>query len=336
MTSSEDDIFIIQLEDSRDFQTCFEVEKSGSLNTAFIQYSKVKGLSLDSMQFTYKGKTINPDESAASLGMSNDDNTIQVALIGQALTKETIAQACTTGSISTAIDLLSENNEFCQQPLSWFDSDGQELSTPPIFIAIDYGHAELVAKMLPLHKDILNTLKNDDDAYTPLQWASWTGNLDIVKLFVEEGGVNADEEALSLAREHDHNEVAEFLLKHVNLYSGLEGHVEIMEKACREGDVNKVRKLLEEVDIETWKDPDGKYLAYSPIHLAMRHGHMDLIQLFAEKGMEVDMTVAMPDALPKSKVTEVSVGAELLDEFQKDRKKAEAYVMGLDAEQKKS
>ena len=106
--------------------------------------------------------------------MSDGDNTIHVSLTGHALTKDTIAQACTTGSTSSAVDLLSANKEMCREPLSWFDSDGQELSTPPIFICIDYGHSELVAKLLPLHKDILNTLKDGDGDYSPLQWASWT------------------------------------------------------------------------------------------------------------------------------------------------------------------
>ncbi|KAL7542510.1 hypothetical protein ACHAXR_011844, partial [Thalassiosira sp. AJA248-18] len=206
-----------------------------------------------------------------------------------------IAQACTTGSISTAIDLLSENKELCQESLNWFDFDGQELNTPSIFIAIDYGHVELVAKMLPLHKDILNTLKDGDGDYSALQWASWTGQLDIVKLLVEKGGASADEEALSLAREYDHHAVVEFLRKRVDLYSGLEGDADaIMEKACREGDANMVRKLFEEenYNIDKFKDDDGKYFAFSPMYLAVKNGHIDVIQLLAEKGVQVDQGAA--------------------------------------------
>ena len=114
------------------------------------------------------------------------------------------------------------------------------------------------------------------------------GNLDIVKLLIEEGGAAADDEALSLAREHDHADVAEVILRHVDLYSGLADETEIMEKACREGDAAKVRELLETVDIDQWKDGDGKYLAFSPVHLAMTHGHIELINLFAERGMTVE------------------------------------------------
>lgn len=299
MASSDDGNFTLQLEDSRDVQMHFEVEKSAKLEAVFDQYSKFKAISRDSLQFTYKGETINSDESPASLEMNDDDNAIRVSLVGIALTKEKIVQALTSGAICVAIDLLSRNNELCVQPLAWFDSDGDEFSTPPIFIAIDYGHVELVAKMLPLHEEgILDKIRNGDD-YSPLQWASWTGNLDIVKLLIEKGGAVTDEEALSLAREENHDEVVEFLLKHVDLYLGLEGDTDaIMEKACREGDISKVRTLLEEerVDIEKWKDDDGNFLAFSPIHLAVKHGHLDLIQLFAEKGMQVDMGIALPNA----------------------------------------
>jgi ankyrin repeat protein len=218
-----------------------------------------------------------------------------------------------------AVDLLSQDEDLCTQPLSWYDSDGLELSTPPIFICIDYGHAELLANLMLLHNtDILDTLKGGDGNYSALQWASWTvcfmlvrklsissnhlnsrhrfssstkGNLEIVKILVEEGRANVDDEALSLAREYHHNEVAEYLLEHIDLYSGLEGDSDaIMEKACREGDLNRVQKLLdvENYNIDKWKDVDGKCLALSPLHLAVKNCHVNLIQLFAERGVQVE------------------------------------------------
>jgi ankyrin repeat protein len=230
--------------------------------------------------------------------MSEEDNTIQVSLVGLALTKETIVQACTSGDTSSAVDLLTKNKDLCSEQLIWFDSDGQELSTPPMFICIDYGHTETVEKLLPSHKDILNTLKDGDGDYSLVGWASFAGKLDIVKMLVE-AGAKADEEALSLAREENHNQVAEYLLKQVDLYADLEGDSDaIMEKACREGDSSKVRELLEEgnYNINKWKDDDGKYLAFSPMFLAVKNGHMEVIQLFAEKGMNMEDLDAIPEA----------------------------------------
>ena len=253
---------------------------------------------VDSLQFTYKDKVIQPEDTPASLNMNSDDTTIQVSLTGDALTKEQIANACTSGSISTAIDLLSKNKEICNQSITWFDLEGQELSSPPLFICIDYGHVELVEKLLPLHEDILSTLTGGDGDYTALQWASWTGHLEIVKLLIEKGKAKADEEAISLAREDEHNEVVDYLLKYVDIYASLDGDAdEIMTKACREGDSKKVRQLLEEenYDIEKWKDDEGKYLAFSPMYLAVKNGHMEVIQVFSEKGVTIQDLDVVPE-----------------------------------------
>ena len=62
--------------------------------------------------------------------------------------KEQIVQACTSNSISTVITLLSSQHDddttiLLNEPMSWFDSDGMEQITPPLFIAIDYGHVDL-------------------------------------------------------------------------------------------------------------------------------------------------------------------------------------------------
>jgi hypothetical protein len=139
---------------------------------------------VDSLEFTFKNKILKSDDTPAGLGMSEDENTIQVSIIGhlpdavvldRIATKEAIVQACTAGSTHMVVDLLSQNEDLCNQQLRWIDSDGLELSTPPIFICIDYGHAELVGNLLLLHNsDLLNKLKGGDGDYSPLQWASWS------------------------------------------------------------------------------------------------------------------------------------------------------------------
>lgn len=140
------------------------------------------------------------------------------------------------------------------------------------------------------------TCHSSDHLHHPV--GSPKGNLDIVKLLVEKGGAKVEEEALSLAREHDHSEVAEYLLDKVDLYSSLEGDNDaIMEKACREGDLGMVKKMLEEegCNLDKWKDEEGKFLAFSPIHLAAKNGHLDLIQYFAEQGIQVDLMDTIPE-----------------------------------------
>ena len=92
--------------------------------------------------------------------------------------KQTIVQACISNSISTVIDILSNNKELCTEQLSWYDSSGEGdemMNTPLIFICIDYRHVELTEKLLQLHysADMLNTLVGGDGEYTSLQWASY-------------------------------------------------------------------------------------------------------------------------------------------------------------------
>eukprot|EP01082_Thalassiosira_pseudonana_P012612 g11442.t1 g11442 contig5:867359-868112(+) len=145
----------------------------------------------------------------------------------------------------TIHSILSQSPTLATQPIQWTDSDSQQLTTPPIFIAVDYGHVDLVKELLPYYEKNMDVESKEEGGYTVLQWASWVGGLEIVKLLVE-GGATADEEALSLAREHNHTAVAEYLLQHINLYSDLSNDDldAIMDKACREGDAAKVRQLL--------------------------------------------------------------------------------------------
>ena len=304
---------------------------------------------VDDLVFTFRDVTVRHDDTPAGLGMSVDENIIRVVssivpneaevprrdatttTTTTTTEEDEIVRACVDGRAHDVVDLLSRDNSMsCSQSLRWRDNDGLELFTPPIFICIDYGHAECVANLLLLHDgNVLDGFRGGDGNYTALQWASWTvrllvsmncvfsekgccrfyfsfpsssnhflvwrpskGNLEIVKILVEEGRAKVDDEALYLAREYDHVEVVQYLLDHMNPYSGLEGDVDaVMERACREGDLNMVRELLnvEGYDIERWVDRDtGMCLAPSPLHLAVRNCHVDLIQFFAEMGVRVE------------------------------------------------
>lgn len=216
----------------------------------------------------------------------NDNSSSSVAL----------SEACVKGSIDQTLDLIKEAESLetiCSTPIAWTDKDGQELKSPPIFIAIDYGHLELVRALLPYHQPpLIDTIMDGDGEYSALTWASFAGHLDIVKLLVEEGKAKVDDEPLSLAREYEHKEIADYLVRLADLYSNLGGDLDaIMDKACREGDGAKVKQLLEEekYDLSKWKDEEGKYLALSPMYMAVKFGHYDVIQIFADLGIQVDL-----------------------------------------------
>ena len=257
-----------------------------------------------------------------------------------------LSTACTTNSIPIAISILSTNPELISEPLTWSDSAGQELNTPAIFIAIDYGHVELVKEMLQFMKGSVDTLKSGSGDYNALGWASWAGHLDIVKLLIEgeidvrnvstslarnllilkyygfelnhqhlfaksthfntkEAGAKVDEEALELSRESKHAAVTEYLLQHnIDLYSGLDGDADaIMEKACREGDLNMVRKLLDEgYEIEK--------CSLGPFYMAVKCGRVDVVQLFRERGVGIDLDMSGDQGVDKFKAIAEEMNAE--------------------------
>ncbi len=306
--ADENSTITIQLQDKHStLQNHFEIDTSDNISSIFTQYAHFNGLSLSNLQFTYNDTILSTDghDTPNSLGMTKDA-IITVALVGQALKEYTLVNAITTNSITEAISILNNDNSLLVKPLKWTDSDGQELCSPAIFMAIDYKLDELVSMMLSLYDvptkstngntnnktsatTLINTLLSEQDGgYTPLQWASWMGSLEIVQLLITVGGAQVDEEALSLARENDHFEVATFLQEHVDFYSSIDSSDldAIMDKACRNGDANKVRELLddENYDLDQWRDGDGKYLALSPMYMAVKFGHYDVVQLFSDRG----------------------------------------------------
>jgi hypothetical protein len=116
------------------------------------------------------------------------------------------------------------------------------------------------------------------------------GSLDTVKILVEEGGAKVTEDAMVLARDEGHNTVVDYLETHVDWYAGLEGDTDaMMEKACREGDLEKVKQLVdvENYNMEQWMGEDGTCIALAPMYSAVRNGHVELIQYFGEKGMQL-------------------------------------------------
>lgn len=212
-----------------------------------------------------------------------------------------LSEACVKGSIDQTLELIntasaadgSSAETICSTPIAWTDKGGQELKSPPIFIAIDYGHLDLVRALLSFYKPpLIDTVMDGDGEYSALSWASFAGQFAIVKLLVEEGKAKVDDEPLSLAREYEHKEITEYLVKYADLYSNLNGDLDaIMDKACREGDGAKVKQLLNEdnYDISKWTDEEGKYLALSPMFMAVKFGHYEVIQIFADKGIQVDL-----------------------------------------------
>ena len=197
-----------------------------------------------------------------------------------------MAKACMSGDLDAVNELLKNGYDY-RIPITWNDNKGNECKNAPIFIAVDYGYADMVRAFV--HQG-WGMSERDDSDYTALDWAGWTGQLDLVQSLIGLGATPS-QDGLDLAREGGHEQVVAFLMQNMDLYKDLEGDEdEIMMKATREGDLDKVKDLMEKgYDLDKWKDDEsGNYQAYSPMSVAYRTGNMKIMQVFMENGMEVE------------------------------------------------
>ena len=208
------------------------------------------------------------------------------------------------GDAVALAELLDVEKKFdLAQVIAWTDSDGSSLESPPIFVCIDYGHLDCVTVLLDLGVD--PNLRDEND-YTPAQWAAWKGFVEILTLLIQRGA-SIDQQTLDLAQEEGGAtaEVMDLIRNHMDPYAELEGDEdEIMMKACREGDVQKVATMLADgYDYSKWKVEDGKYQFFSPMNVAVKRGHIEIMQLFMEEGVQVELgseEVENPVELPST------------------------------------
>ena len=206
-----------------------------------------------------------------------------------------LADLCMKGDADALAVMLQNSNEGetidLRGVVPWKDSNNKELESPPIFICIDYGHLKQVRVLLDSGVDVNMT---DENEYSPAQWAAWKGHLDILRLLIERGA-KIDQQTLDMAQEDGGNtrsEVMELIREHMDPYAELQGDDdEIMMKACREGDVSKVSDMLfKGYDYSKWKAEDGKYQLFSPMNMAVKRGHIEIVQLFMAEGVRVELT----------------------------------------------
>ena len=272
---------------------------------------------------------------------------VRACVDGDVMTVERILDASSDASASKGGDAGDgEGSSPCNyyksdQRVEWKDSEGKDLVSPsPLYAAVDYGRVDVVRLFLEKWRnmalesglggnsggaDSLVEMK-DENGYTLLHWASFGGQLEVAKVLVENFGATVDREAVDLAKESGHADVASFLFERADLYSDLEkkgdedndgsgehsettGVHAVMLRACRIGDLPKVQKLIDDgYDYEHWRKKGGngdegvpnaeegggkkEYQDYSPVWIAIRCGHVDIVRAFQEAGVEVDLNVS--------------------------------------------
>lgn len=210
-----------------------------------------------------------------------------------------LSEICMKGDETALKEFLSSpSTKDLKSTVEWTDQDGDTLSSPPIFVCIDYGHSSLVQLLLDADSTLVNS--KDDNDYTPAQWAGWKRRVEVLKLLIDRGAV-IDQDTLDLAQDEGSGdpEIMELIRCHMDPYAALEGDEdEIMMKACREGDAKKVQEMLDSgYDYNKWKVEDEKYQFFSPMNVAVKKGQIEIVQIFLDLGVRVDQ-IEEPPKLP--------------------------------------
>ncbi|GBM77457.1 Ankyrin-3 [Araneus ventricosus] len=196
-----------------------------------------------------------------------------------------------------------------------------ECSEFPLHTAVQYGHLNIVKKLLELEKrDDIND--KNENTVTPLQLASLHGHCEITRLLLSNGAdpnrpdhfpplllavTNGDYEMIEILIKAGANitqpdaegyspiesaikceslDIMETLLKHskidINL-KGLEGRT-LLHHAAVSGSLEIVKRLVEKGAAINGRDSAGA----KPIHVAAREGHQDIVEYFLTEGLDID------------------------------------------------
>ena len=139
-------------------------------------------------------------------------------------------------------------------------------------------------------KEIDRVNYKDDWNWTPLHWASKTGNLEVLKLLIEN---KAKLEAkdfdsytpLHLAAQHGHPEIAKVLIeKGADLNAKVESGNTPLHLAAQNGHPEIAKVLIENKANLEAKDFDS----YTPLHLAAQNGHPEIAKVLIENGADLN------------------------------------------------
>ncbi|XP_065846586.1 caskin-2-like isoform X2 [Oscarella lobularis] len=180
------------------------------------------------------------------------------------------------------------------------DSDG--------FTALHYAalaeKSEICRDLLDVDADVA---AQDKNGMSPLHLAAWAGRVDQSRLLLRSGAdPNAlstnNETALLLAAQYGKTDVASVLLQHkadVGVVGG--AGMTALDKACQFGHLEMVELLIQAgalrafrpLSAEERRDPKR----HTPLHLAAKHGHLDIMKVLVSSGMNVNLETANGTAL---------------------------------------
>lgn len=168
-------------------------------------------------------------------------------------------------------------------------SAGQAIDNPEsssrfeLHKAVREKNIELVKKLIKKGADIN---EKDIRSWTPLHWAADAGFMQITRLLIAKGATinNRDVfelQPLKIAEIRGHQNIVNALLA---------GTRSDIFAATVLGNVNRIKTLLEE-------DPNrvaqGGTANFTPLHIAVRAGHMQVVELLLDKGADINAKTSL-------------------------------------------
>ncbi|KAK3552931.1 hypothetical protein QTP86_029140 [Hemibagrus guttatus] len=166
------------------------------------------------------------------------------------------------------------------------------------------GTTNLLSLLLEAHATV--DIK-DSNGMRPLHYAAWQGKTDSVLLLLRAGAsVNGPSQdgqiPLHLAAQYGHYDVSEILLQHQsNPCLANKAKKTPLDLSCEFGRLKVVQLLLSSNMITPLLEGDSgdivDYACNTPLHLAARNGHKDIIQLLLKVGININRVTKAGTAL---------------------------------------
>ncbi|XP_052467268.1 caskin-2-like isoform X18 [Carassius gibelio] len=141
----------------------------------------------------------------------------------------------------------------------------------------------------------------DSNGMRPLHYAAWQGKADSVLMLLRAGafvnGASHDGQIpLHLAAQYGHYEVSEMLLQHQsNPCAVNKAKKTPLDLACEFGRLKVTQLLLSSNMVVALLEGNGR--DNTPLHLAARNGHKDIIRLLLKAGIDINRTTKSGTAL---------------------------------------